>query len=142
MSYQHILAAVALDGHGETVLRRAQAFAQQSGARLSVLHVLEYLPLETGEALMSAPVDLSLQLVQQAEQQLQQLCERCDLPATAGKVVSGNIPREVANAVKELGADLIVIGHHPRQGWLAGLFNHTEENVVQRAPCDVLALAL
>lgn len=142
MNYQHILAAVALDGHGETVLRKAQAFAKRFDARLSVLHVLEYIPLESGEALMAAPADLSLQLAQQAEQQLQQLCARCDLPATAGRVVSGNVPREVARAVEELGADLIVIGHHPRQGWLAGLFNHTEENVVQRAPCDVLALAL
>lgn len=141
MHYQHILVAAALDAAGETVIRKAQDLARLFGARLSVLHVVEYIPLETGEALMAAPPDLSLQLTQQAQSRLHELCQRLGVPAQDAHVGNGSTPREIMRCAQELKADLIVLGHHPRHG-LAALFSHTEEDVVQRATCDVLALKL
>ncbi|SFF38804.1 universal stress protein A [Fontimonas thermophila] len=140
-TYQHLLAAIALDEHGEGVARRAQALAHQFGARLSIVHVVEYIPLETGEALMAAPPDLSMQLQRQAETRLRELCARNALSVTALRVTSGGVAAEIHRAARELGADLIVVGHHPRHG-LAALFSHTEEDVVQRAHCDVLTVCL
>lgn len=140
-TYQHLLAAIALDEHGEGVARRAAALAAQCGARLSVVHVVEYIPLETGEALMAAPPDLATQLQQQAEARLRELCARCALHVEAIRVVSGGVAAEINRAAREFDADLIVVGHHPRHG-LAALFSHTEEDVVQRARCDVLTVCL
>ncbi|MFA5939823.1 MAG: universal stress protein [Sinimarinibacterium sp.] len=140
-SYQHLLAAIALDEHGEGVALRAKALAGAFGARLSIIHVVEYIPLETGEALMAAPPDLSNQLQRQAETRLKDLCERHGLGRAELRVASGGVAAEIHRAARELGADLIVVGHHPRHG-LAALFSHTEEDVVQRARCDVLAVCL
>ncbi len=142
MTYRHILAAISLDEQGADVLRRARAMAQQDAAKLSVLHVVEYIPLETGEALMAAPADLSQQLVEQAREQLTSLCAQQDVPESSVHIGNGAVSREVSRCVEELGADLIVVGHQPRRGFLASLFNHTEQDVVQRAPCDVLVVAL
>jgi universal stress protein A len=141
MGYRHLIAAVSLDDDGLTVLKRAQALARQEQAALTVLHVVEYIPLESGEALMAMPTDLSQQLVQQAREQLTQRCESLGIPASALQIANGNAAREIKRVAGEQGADLIVIGHHPRHGW-ASLFSHTEENLVTRADCDVLVVAL
>ena len=140
-TYQHLLAAIALDEHGEGVARRAKALAEQFGARLSIVHVVEYIPLETGEALMAAPPDLSTQLQRQAETRLKELCERNGLTSTELRIASGGVAAEIHRAARELVVDLIVVGHHPRHG-LSALFSHTEEDVVQRARCDVLTVCL
>lgn len=140
-TYTHLLAGIALDEHGESVALRARHLADAFGARLSVVHVVQYIPLETGEALMAAPPDLSLQMQQQAEERLQELCRRLDLGAAHVRVASGGISGEIHRTAKEIGADLIVVGHHPRHG-LSALFNHTEQDVLTRAQCDVLALCM
>ncbi|MGB0220877.1 MAG: universal stress protein [Sinimarinibacterium flocculans] len=140
-TYQHLLAAIAIDEHGEGVARRAKALAEQFGARLSIVHVVEYIPLETGEALMAAPPDLAAQLQEQARTRLHELSVRLGLDEASLRVASGGVAAEIHRAAKELGADLIIVGHHPRHG-LSALFSHTEEDVVQRARCDVLAVCL
>jgi universal stress protein A len=139
--YRHLLASVDLDEQGAAVLTRARDVAAALGARLSVLHVVEYVAIDTGEALMAAPPDLTGQLLEQARTRLRALCERCGVPADAAQVSSGGVTGEIVVMVRDLGADLIVIGHHPRSG-IRAWFSHTEQDVVQRAPCDVLALTL
>lgn len=140
-AYQHILAAVDLDPHGERVLRHALGLAQLFGAKLSVLHVVEFIPMDSGDALMIATPDLNRQLVEQARQQVLALCSRCGVPADSAQVVQGAAGGEIKRLAQQNGIDLVVIGHHPRRG-LAALFSHTDEHVVQRAPCDVLAVRL
>lgn len=139
--YRHMLAAVELDDNGPPLLQRAHALAQQFGARLSVLHVVEYLPVESGDLLVAAPVSLTQEITAQAEQKLKAMCESTGLPAANASVRCGPVAGEILAHAKELGADLLVVGHTPRRGLLA-LFSHTEEDVVARAACDVLALRL
>jgi universal stress protein A len=139
--YRHLLAAVELDEKGDRVLLRARELARMFGARLSVLHVVEYVAVDTGEALMAAPPDLTQQLLDQARTRLVQLCERCEVPASAAQVTSGGVTGEIMALARSLSIDLIVVGHHPRRG-LSAWFSHTEQDVVQRAPCDVLAMTL
>lgn len=137
--YRHLLVAVSLDGSGPAVLRRATALAQAFGAELSVLHVVEYIPIESGELLMTAPIDLTEQLEKQARTQLEALCAEFQIASTAMHTATGPVTQQIQQLAKSLGADLIVLGHHPRHG-IAAWFNHTEENVITRADCDVLAL--
>jgi universal stress protein A len=139
--YRHVLAAVDFDDSGDRVLLRARELAQLLGARLSVLHVVEYVAMDTGEALMAAPPDLTTQLLEQARIKLQALCDRCAVPRDAAQVSSGGVTGEIMAVATDLAADLIVVGHHPRKG-IRAWFNHTEQDVVQRAPCDVLAMSL
>ena len=139
--YQHILAAVDLNDDGERVLRHALGLSRLWQARLSVLHVVDFIPMDSGDALMIATPDLNLQLLDQARQQLAALCERCEVPVASGDVQQGSPGHEIKRIAQERQMDLIVIGHHPRRG-LAALFSHTDGHVVQRAPCDVLAVRL
>lgn len=137
--YTHLLAAIDLNDEGEQVLQRALKLAQFFSARLSVIHAVEYIPLDTGETMIAAPVQLSQQLEQQAQQQLKLICERAGVAADCAHVVPGGAVGEILRQAEQLKADLIVIGHQKRRG-LAALFSHTDEGVVHRAPCDVMTL--
>ena len=53
--YTHLLAAIELNDDGAQVLSRARELAQHFGARLSVIHAVEYIPLDTGETMIAAP---------------------------------------------------------------------------------------
>lgn len=140
--YRHILAAVETHEEGQPVLARARDLARQFGAGLSAVHVVEYLPVDpAGDALLTTPVDLSRERAAQAEARLREWCQALGIPAEQAKVAVGTITAEILRAAQDCGADLIVVGHHPRRG-LSALFSHTEGGVVQRAPCDVLAVRL
>lgn len=140
--YDRILAAVEVHDAGEAVLARAAALSRDFKAALTVLHVVEYLPIDpAGDALLTTPVDLSRERAQQAEARLQQWCATHGLPPGCVRVVAGAVTAEILRNARELNADLIVVGHHPRTG-LAALFSHTEQGVVSKAACDVLAIRL
>ncbi|HUP92228.1 MAG TPA: universal stress protein [Solimonas sp.] len=139
--YTHILAAVELDDSGPAVLARAQELAVKFGAHLAVLHVVEYVAIDAGEALMAAPPDLSRQLLDQARVKLLELCAPLGIAAESVSAVSGSITTEIPRVARERRADLVIVGHPPRRG-LSSWFSHTEQDVVQRAPCDVLVLNL
>jgi universal stress protein A len=140
-TYKHLLAAIELNDSGEGVLRRARDLAGFFGARLSVVHAVEYIPLDAGETMIAAPMDLSLQLSEQAREHLRALCERAGVAAESAQVVPGGVVTEILRLSDDLKADLIVIGHQQRSG-LAALFSHTDESIVHRAPCDVLVLRI
>src|SRR4051794_14845871 len=93
--YRHVLAAVDLDDNGDRVLLRARELAALFGARLSVLHVVEYVAIDTGEALMAAPPDLTAQLLEQARNKLNALCQRCGVAQSDAQVSSGGVTGEI-----------------------------------------------
>jgi universal stress protein A len=140
--YRHILAAVETHEEGLAVLARARDLARLFDAHLSAVHVVEYLPVDpAGDALLTTPVDLSRERAAQAEARLQDWCRQLEIPPGQARVAVGTITAEILRAAQDAAADLIVVGHHPRRG-LAALFSHTDGGVVQRAPCDVLAIHL
>ena len=137
--YRHVLAAIDLEPCARHVLARAQQLAQLFEARLSVLHVVEYIPIESGEVLMTAPIDMTQQLEKQSREQLETLCAEFAIAKRDAYVATGPVTPQIRQLADDLQVDLIVVGHHPRRG-LSAWFNHTEENIVTRANCDVLAL--
>lgn len=139
--YQHLLAAIVFDDAGLAVLDRAHVLAQHFGARLSLLHVIEYTPIETGELLMTTPYDVTQQLEEEARGKLLALCRKQNLPEDCAHVSTGTVVTQIEQLVQKQGVDLVIVGHQPRKG-LAAWFSHTEDNLVHRAPCDVLALRL
>ena len=115
-TYSHLLAAIELNDGGERVLRRARDLAKFFGARLSVIHAVEYLPLDACESMIAAPVDLTQQLQQQARDQLHELCQKVGLPSEVAQVVPGGVVSEILRISTDLRIDLIVIGHQQRRG--------------------------
>lgn len=140
--YKHVLVAVDVDDDGRRVLARARDIAASLQARLSCLHVVEYLPVDpAADAMLSTPIDLSHERARQAQLRLDDWREELGLEAGSGRVSVGSVTGEILRAQDELGADLIVVGHHSRNGLMA-LFSRTDDGVLSRARCDFLAVYL
>lgn len=140
-NYRRILLVVDLGEHSEQIGARARDLASMLGAELSVLHVVEYVPVEPmGETLLPA-VQIEEELVQRATLQLAQLCDRLGIGGARREVAAGNVKAEIVRAAQELQADLIVLGSRERRG-PSILVNFTEDTVLHAAPCDVLAVRI
>ncbi len=140
--YKQVLIAVDLTEDSREVSRRGHALATLCAAKLSFLHVVEFIPVDpAGEALLPPPVDLEGELVQGARQRLDALCASLGLHAAPRRVEVGNIKSEILRVAAEEQADLLVLGSHGRHG-LALLLGSTEKSLLHKAPCDVLAVRL
>jgi universal stress protein A len=139
--YQRILAAVDLAAGSERVVAKALAIAQRYGATLTLLHVVEYVPVEPmGEALLPS-MQIEEELMRGARARLDRLAEANGIAPSARLLRSGSTKAEIVRAAKEGGVDLIVLGSRERHG-LAIILNLTEDTVLHEAPCDVLAVRL
>ncbi|KPK61559.1 MAG: hypothetical protein AMJ59_00640 [Gammaproteobacteria bacterium SG8_31] len=139
--YKSVLVAVDLTEHSDIVVRRAIAIARAFGARISLLHVVEYVPVEPmGEALLPA-VDIEEELVEGAKRRLDDLARRMNLEKEERRVEKGTIKAEVVRVAKESGADLVVLGSKERHG-IAVMLNLTEDTILHAAHCDVLAVRI
>ena len=137
--YKKILACVDLTDGSEQIAERARDMATRCGAVVTLLHVVEYVPVEPmGEALLPA-VQIEGELVERATKRIAELATRAGLEAAQRVVRAGNIKSEVVRIAQETGADLIVLGSRERHG-VSILFNQTEDTVLHAAPCDVLAV--
>lgn len=137
--YRHLLVAVDLSEHSDKVCRRAARLAALNDARLTLLHVVEYIPVEPmGEALLPS-VEVARDLTESAQQRLEELAARHGLEESPREVRVGNIKAELVACAEETQADLVVLGSRERHG-LAILVNYTEDTILHAAPCDVLAI--
>ena len=139
--YRNLLVCLDLTEDSVRVLERARALAASTGGTLTLLHVVEYVPVEPmGEALLPA-VQIEAELAERATAQIAELANRLSLGAAERLVLTGNIKSEVVRVAQEKRSDLIVIGSRERHG-VSILFNFTEDTVLHAAPCDVLAVRL
>ena len=139
--YKKFLLCLDLTDDSETIAGRARTMAEKCGASLTLLHVVEYVPVEPmGEALLPA-VQIEGELVERATARLAELSRKLGLEGAERLVLTGNIKSEVVRVAEERGVDLIVIGSRERHG-VSILFNFTEDTVLHAAPCDVLAVRL
>lgn len=138
--YRHILLATDLAPDTGPVAERAATLAA-TGARLSLVHVIEPLALAYGAEM---PVDLaSLQeeIARQARGQLESLAHRLGVSGSDTVLAHGNVAREILRVAKERNVDLVVIGSHSRRG-LALLLGSTANAVMHQAHCDVLSVRI
>jgi universal stress protein A len=140
-AYQRLLLVVDLSEDSVVIGRRAVALAKLFGARVDLLHVFEFVPVEPmGETLMPA-VQIEEELIERARQRLATLAADAGLPADAVRVEAGSIKSEIIRVARERNTDLIVIGSRERHG-ISILVNLTEDTVLHQAPCDVLAVRI
>ena len=140
-AYRQILVAVDLSPGSERVLERALDMAKRCSATVSLLHVVEYVPVEPmGEALLPS-MQIEEELMRGARTRLDRLADQFAIPADARILRSGSTKTELLRVAKEAGVDLIVLGSRERHG-LAIILNLTEDTVLHAAPCDVLAVRL
>jgi universal stress protein A len=137
--YSRILLAVDLNPDGITIGRRARDLAALMGAELTVLHVVEYVPVEPGGETMVAPVQMLDELAASARQRLVALCADIGVDADHQRVEVGSVKAEIIRVARAMNSDLILLGARERHG-LSIFVNLTEDTVLHAAPCDVLAV--
>jgi universal stress protein A len=139
--YRNILLVIDLSEDSQVIGERAKSVAARFGGEITLLHVVEYVPVEPmGEALLPT-IQIETELVERARQRLQELAAQLGLSDRAQVIETGGIKSEIIRAAQRLKSDLIVIGSRERHG-LALLLNFTEDAVLHAAPCDVLAVRL
>ena len=139
--YKNILLVVDLSEDSRVIGERAKAIAACYGSDITLLHVVEYVPVEPmGEALLPT-VQIEGELVDRARLRLTELAAQLGLSQSRQLVETGGIKSEIIRSAQRLNADLIVLGSRERHG-LAILLNFTEDAILHAAPCDVLAVRL
>ena len=139
--YRKILLVVDLSDDSRIVGERAKLVAACSQAEITLLHVVEFVPVEPmGEALLPA-VQVESELLERARRRLSELATQLGLSSCPQLVEMGSIKSEIIRASQRLRSDLIVLGSRERHG-LAILLNFTEDTILHAAPCDVLAVRL
>ena len=128
-----ILVPVDFSDCSKKALQYAVPFAKQFCAELKLLHVVELHP--AGSEM--APYDF--ENVADGRKELQALQKTLGDSVTSSIFVRTGTPYlEIAEAARELGADLIVISTHGRKGFSRMFFGSTTEKIVRNAPCPVL----
>jgi universal stress protein A len=139
--YKKILLVVDLSENSKRVGERAKAIAACYQSEITLLHVVEYVPVEPmGEALLPT-VQIEGELVERARVKLAELAVKLGLAQSPKLIETGSIKTEIVRVAQRLGANLIVLGSRERHG-LAILLNFTEDTILHAAPCDVLAVRL
>jgi universal stress protein A len=140
-TYRNVLAVVDLGPDSHAVARRARELCQGPDARLTLLHVVEFVPAEPLTDALLPAVQIEAELLERGRTRLAALASELSPPASRHEVATGNVKTEITRFAREQHIDLIVIGSHERHG-LSILVNLTEDTVLHAAPCDVLAVRL
>lgn len=138
--YEHLLVAVDLSEDSQPVIERALALQQLNEARLSLLHVVEPVPIDMpDDFILPERAELEDYVVQTAKDKLHRFGKEWDIPDAARFLEVGSAKTEIARFSEDNEVDLIVLGSHGRHG-LQLLLGSTANAVLHVAPCDVLAV--
>jgi universal stress protein A len=139
--YRHVLAAVDYTSEARTVLQQAHNLAGRYGAELTLLHVVELMPVVGGMESFSY-VDLYAdqpELIERATKDLRKLVTEEKLADVNVQVLTGVPKVEITNYARDHHIDVIVIGSHGRHG-ISLMLGSTANAVLHHAGCDVLAV--
>ena len=143
-AYDSVLVALDLSEAADQVILRASRLAESLGARLEVVHIVEYLPpIEVGYD-VPLPGDWGVDeaaLLETGRERLNKLLAAHELADVPVEVVMGDARHEIVRIAEERGCGLVVVGSHGRGG-ITALLGSTADAVVHHAPCDVLAVRI
>jgi len=141
-AYSHILLAVDFSNNTDAIFERALNMRKASNARLSLVHIVEFVQFDfSSELTMPQELELDQELLELADKRLQQLGEKYGIADSERIVSQGNTKREILRIAEEQKVDLIVIGSHGRAG-IQLLLGSTANAILHGAPCDVLAVRI
>ncbi|MCP4782819.1 MAG: universal stress protein [Fuerstiella sp.] len=141
INIKRILVPTDFSEPGKTALTYAVAFADQFGAAVNLMHVIE--PIPPSALLSHLPKEeFERNMRDAAETQMEELhAEWEDYAFPVNRIiVEGHPFVEIIRNAKESNADLIVMGTHGRGAIAHILLGSVAEKVVRKAPCPVLTV--
>lgn len=142
---KNILVPVDFSPASKNAFRYALRFAEEFGAEVTLLHVIEPAPATRFAAIPGFPEMPAFPETDFSE-------PKKNLRALIASGTNGNLERprwkmrtgvpshEIVDAAKEADADLIIIATHGYTGWKHFCIGSTAERVVRAAPCPVLVV--
>ncbi len=137
--YKNILFATDLTEDTEYLIEKVRTIRGYTGAKLSLIHVVEPLP---GYSYAYLGIeDIEGQLIEEARQSLQKLATAFNVEASSIFVEVGPTKTKILKVADEVNADLLICGSHGRHG-LSLLLGSTANAILHGAKCDVLTVRL
>lgn len=136
-NYTHILIPTDFSDYSRHSAAKALELRKTFDARLSVIHVVDYLPptFITSQGGVSTSADI----IERATEYLAAWCDQVGLSSAEQLVANGPAGREIVRTAKAKDVDLIVIGTSG-EGGMKRLMGSTTRAVMHDAPCDVLSV--
>jgi universal stress protein A len=141
--YQHVLLAVDFSEQGVYVAEKARSLAYRYQAKLSIIHVLDNIPMPDTNYGTVIPLnqDSSDELLEAEKAKLMQFGDQLNVDLANRWMLWGVPKQEIIHIAEQELVDLIVVGSHGRHG-LALLLGSTANSVLHYAKCDVMAIRL
>ncbi len=134
--YKHVLFATDFDEVGIQAAHKAKKIADENGADLLLVHVVEPIPAYAYPGFAGfAEVEVSIR--EQAEKELNTLSDQLGVDGKHRFLEFGSTKTEVLRVAEEHKVDLIVAGSHGKHG-LALLLGSTAHAILHGAHCDML----
>lgn len=141
LEYKNILVTVDYTSEARQVLQRAKSLAENYSANLTLLHVIELMPVVGGIESFSY-VDLYAdqpELIDRAKDDLKELADKEELKDVKLEILTGVPKVEITSYAEDQNIDLIIVGSHGRHG-ISLILGSTANAVLHHAKCDVLAV--
>ena len=134
--YKWVLFATDFDEVGVLAAHKAKKIADENGADLILVHVVEPIPAYAYPGFAGfAEVEMSIR--EQAEKELDELAEKLGVDVKHRFIEFGSTKNEILRVAAERDIDLIVTGSHGKHG-LSLLLGSTANSILHHAQCDVL----
>jgi nucleotide-binding universal stress UspA family protein len=133
---RRILCAVDLTDRSPFVLDWAAWLAGEYGAKLEIVHATP--PLDSSAQVWALADEFQRNIHDRASQDLAELQKKAGTTA-AGLIASGHPASVIAEAAKEFGADLLVVGRHDGAGFAGSLFQNAYA-ILSQSPCPVISI--
>jgi universal stress protein A len=143
LNLKKILVPIDFSEPSKKALKYAIPFAEQFGATITLIHVVEQSEYPAFIPLKMEHDRLLLTAKEEAEQRLGQLHQQLFSRARLSKKVivqRGKPYEEIAKAARKMRADLIIIATHGFTGLKHVLLGSTAERVVRYSKCPVLTI--
>lgn len=140
-AYKHLLIASDLSDNSIILCEKAQLLAKALQAKLSIIHIVEHLPLMYAGGEFALPLEPSVEqeLADEAKINLAEQAKHHHIPKDQQFVVVGDKKDEIKDFVIKHNVDLVLIGSHDRHG-LDYVTGTTANNMLHCLPCDMLAV--
>ena len=142
MAAQRFLVPLDFSEEANRALDYAITLAGKLGARLTLLHVIQALPLGSVDMGVTLPVAYVEDLEAEIRRTMASSLERVTAAGLEGDmVIVHGVPfHEILETAKTQQVDLIVMSTHGRTGLQHVLLGSVAEKVVRLAPCPVLVV--
>lgn len=142
-NYQHLLLAIDYSTETCAIAEKAKALAFCYHAKLSIIHILDNIPMPDTPYGAVIPLSIPVDNVLLEEERLKfnQLCDKLDIEFNQRWLIWGVPKQAITEFASQQQIDLIVTGSHARHG-LGLLIGSTANSVLHHAVCDILAVRI